>query len=74
MNPGEIIFVNSPSGDWVAVYRNDILIHEGHSVTGPQILDALGIAYESRETTEQYAEAGSWDRRFSEIPQEALQP
>lgn len=43
----KITVVGSPDGDWEGVYVDGRLKFEGHSITWWQMLDALGIEYDS---------------------------
>ena len=45
----EILVVSSTEDDWVGVYKSGDLVFQGHSVSGTQMLEALGIPYRERE-------------------------
>lgn len=42
-----ITFVNSEDGDWVGIYIDGVLARENHSYDADDMLDILGIDYNS---------------------------
>lgn len=50
-----IVFVNDPAGgDWVGLYINGELALEGHSLFPKQVLNTLGISFESLTADEEW--------------------
>lgn len=47
MNNDNNVFtlVDWEEGDWVAVYEGDRLVHEGHSVSGDEMLELIGFPF-----------------------------
>lgn len=68
METTTVTFVKSPDGDWVQIYKGDEFISEGHSVQTTELLEALGINVRSMETTQEFAEMGSWPQDLSQFP------
>jgi hypothetical protein len=42
----DIKLVYSESGDWVGVYANGKLLHEGHDISPSMLLEVLGIEHD----------------------------
>jgi len=45
--------VSSDQGDWIGLYRDGVLLNEGHSLSPREVLDALGLENESVEWGEE---------------------
>lgn len=41
--------VSSQEGDWIGLYRDGVLVHEGHSIPESEMCRYLGVEYESYE-------------------------
>ena len=50
----KITFLNSEGGDWVGVYLGKELIHEGHSVSGKELCEALSLEFEFHYMTDKW--------------------
>lgn len=49
--PERIAIVDSDGGDWVGLYLNGTLAHEGHSIEPEELLNLLGVPYASHSVT-----------------------
>lgn len=45
-----IVHVSDVGGEWEGIYVDGTLVDEGHSLDPRQVLEALGIEFEHRET------------------------
>lgn len=67
-------FVNSESGDWVMVYANDILNHEGHDIYWAEIIREFKYftgEIKRYEVSQEHMENGL-PNNFNEINKEIL--
>ena len=54
--------------DWVAVYLDGVVVHQAHSITERQMLDILGIPYETHDADQEAVEdAGSFPVRIEDV-------
>jgi len=51
-----ITFVHSEDHDWVCLYIDGKEAYQGHSINNMELLNCLGIKYESKEVTNEWAE------------------
>lgn len=63
-----ITVVEDPGGDWVGLYVNDVLIFEGHSLSGVQLLDLLALPFECVEADEEWlADCGNLPTTLADV-------
>ena len=46
--PAQIDLVDSNGGDWIGVYLNGTLAQQGHSIEPEDLLNLIGVPYNSR--------------------------
>lgn len=56
MSNKKITIVYSEDHDWVGMYIDEVLTLEGHSLSGEQVLQALGLKYQVNHVTNEWAE------------------
>ena len=66
----DIVLVRPESGDWEALYMDDVLVAEGHSLRASDVLDAIANVFphkfSSKEISDDLAEQG-FGRNLSDM-------
>lgn len=61
------IHVVDDGDDWVAVYADDRLIQQGHSVRWDELLESLGIPYTQETASQQAYEELVFPGKYSKV-------
>lgn len=65
---GTLTLVDDEGGDWTGLYINGRLVHEGHSISGKQMLEILGIPFDNFEVP--YEDMERMGRLPSDLPKD----
>ena len=66
----KITLVDCPGGDWEGLYVNGKLIMENHRLELDDVLDAIGVNYQSITADDDWmAEVGTLPDKLSEVKQ-----
>ena len=64
----KFVIVSSSSGDWEGLYKDGVLVTEGHSISNRDIFANLGVSVQEKEAAEGWLEErGNLPKNLSDV-------
>ena len=65
--PPDVVFVNSPDGDWAGVYVDGKLKYQNHTIHKYRLMEALGLRFTTVEVNQDWLEANGLPENVGDV-------